>query len=253
MTRPGRTPKRLVPIPKQPGAMTELRRALTRRKKSELVDALIELAQDDRGVLRQLNARFDVGASPEEPEALTRQAIRDATAFDVRDINRNFAYDYGAYAEVKRNLGRLIASGQLRLAMQLAMELMKHGSYQVEMSDEGLMTDDIEDCLKVVIESLTTSDVSAMEVIAWCTAMRASDRVSFIAEKPLEALRRRCKRARFGRPTPPHCLSTCPLHRRSVRHPAFQPYPPATSHPSPSASRHLTHVQMANGISIPKE
>jgi hypothetical protein len=195
MSRPRRTPKKLVPVPKQPGATTELRLALTRRKKSELVDALMELAQADRGVLRQLNARFDVAASSEELVALTRQAISDATAFDERDINRNFAYDYEAYAEVKRNLGRLIASGELRLAMQLALELMKHGSYQVEMSDEGLMTGDIEDCLKVMIESLTKGDVPAKEVLAWCTAMRASDRVGFVAEKPLEALRQRVQTA----------------------------------------------------------
>jgi hypothetical protein len=56
--------------------------------------------------------------------AATRQAIGDATAFDERDINRNFDYDEGAYQEVKRTLGRLIASGQLRQAMQLALELM---------------------------------------------------------------------------------------------------------------------------------
>jgi hypothetical protein len=195
MSGPRHTPKRLVPVPKQPGTTTELRQALTQRKKAELVDALIELAQADRGMLRQLGARFDVAASPEELVALTRQAIRDATAFDERDINRNFAYDYEAYAEVKRNLGRLVASGQLRLAMQLALELMKHGSYQVEMSDEGLMTDDIEDCLKVLIESLTKGVVPAQEVIAWCTAMRASDHVNFIAEKPLEALRQRVEAA----------------------------------------------------------
>jgi uncharacterized Zn finger protein len=195
MSRPKRKPKRPAPIPKQPGTTTELRQALARRKKSELVDVLIELAQADRGVLRQLNARFDVATPPEELVTLTRQSISDATAFDERDINRNFDYDYGAYAEVKRHLGRLTASGQLRLAMQLALELMKRGSYQVEMSDEGLMSDDIEDCLSVVIESLTQSDVPANEVIAWCTAMLASDRVGFIAEKPLEALRQRVQTA----------------------------------------------------------
>jgi hypothetical protein len=191
MSRPKREPKRLTPIPEQPGAITDLRRALTKSKESELVDVLLGLAQDDRGVFRQLIARFDVATPPEELVNLTRQAISDATAFDERDIDRNFAYDYAAYAEVKRNLGRLIASGQCRLAMQLALELMKRGSYQVEMRDEGLMTDDIEDCLSVVIESLTQSDVPAHEVIAWCTAMHAGDRVGFIAEKPLEALRQR--------------------------------------------------------------
>ena len=47
------------------------------------------------------------------------------------DINRNFDYDYDAYCEVKRNLGRLVASGQLRLAMQVALDLMKRGSHRV--------------------------------------------------------------------------------------------------------------------------
>ena len=65
--------------------------------------------------------------------------VADATDFDERDINRNFDYDYEAYAEVKRNLSRLIDLGELRLALELSLELMKQGSYQVEMSDEGLM------------------------------------------------------------------------------------------------------------------
>ena len=128
MPRPKRTPKRLAPIPVQLEPMGNLRLALTKHKKSELVDILIELAQADRGVLRQLSARFDVATPPEELVTQTRQAISDATAFDERDINRNFDYDYEAYAEVKRHLGHLTASGQLRLAMPLALELMKRGS-----------------------------------------------------------------------------------------------------------------------------
>src|SRR6059058_130445 len=143
--------KKPAPAREQPALAAELRRALTKRKKAELVDILIELTQSDRGVLRRLTARFDVATTPDELVAATRQAIADATAFDKRDINRNFAYDYEAYGEVKRNLGRLIGSGQLQLAMRLALELMKQGSYQVEMSDEGLMTQDIEDCLDVVL------------------------------------------------------------------------------------------------------
>jgi hypothetical protein len=117
---------------KPPGPAAELRRALARRKKAELVDVLMEMAEADRAVLRRLTTRFDVAATTDELVAATHQAIADATAFDKRDINRNFAYDHAAYAEVKRNLGRLIASGQLRLAMPLALELMKRGSHQVE-------------------------------------------------------------------------------------------------------------------------
>ena len=106
-------PKRAVPSRKQPGPTAELRQALARRKKAELVDVLMELAEADRGVLRQLTARFDVATTPDELVAATHQAIADATAFDERDINRNFAYDYEAYGEVKRNLGRLIALGSV--------------------------------------------------------------------------------------------------------------------------------------------
>jgi len=149
----------------------------------------MELAEADRGLLRQLTVRFDVATAPEELVDATRQAIADATDFDERDMNRNFAYDHAAYAELKRNLGRLISSGQLRQAMTLALELMKQGSYQVEMSDEGLMTEDIESCLQVVLEAVRKSDVDAAEVIAWCSAMLKSDRTRFIAREPLESLR----------------------------------------------------------------
>jgi hypothetical protein len=65
--------------------------------------------------------------------------------------------------------------------MPLALELMKHGSYQVEMSDEGLMTQDIEDCLDVVLKALEKCDPPAAEVIAWCSAMFDTDRVGFSA------------------------------------------------------------------------
>ncbi len=162
---------------------------LTGRKKAELVDILLQLAQADRGVLRQLTARFDVAAAPGKLVAATRQAIADATDFDDRDINRNFDYDDDAYREVKRNLGRLIASGHLRSAMQISLELMKQGSHQVEMSDEGMMTEDIEDCLGVVLKILKKCDLPAEEVIAWCSAMLDNDRVGFIAREPLQSLR----------------------------------------------------------------
>lgn len=184
-----RPPKKAAPAGKRTASPAALRQALSRRTKAELVDVLLELAQADRKMHRQLMARFDVAAAPGELVAATRQAIADATAFDKRDINRNFAYDYEAYAEVKRNLVRLVEAGQLRLAMELALELMQRGSHQVEMSDEGMMTEDIEDCLSELLNALPTSDLSAAVGIAWCTAMLANDRVGFIARASLESLR----------------------------------------------------------------
>ena len=183
-------PKKEVPAVTRTNPVASLRRALARRKKTELVDLPVELAQADRGILQQLSAQFDAGATPEELVAATRQAIADATDFDEREINYNFDYNYEAYREVKRNMDRLIGVGQLRLAMQLSLELMKQGSYQVEMSDEGLMTDDIEDCLSVVIKNLKKSELPAVEVVAWCSAMVENDRVGCIASEPLESLRK---------------------------------------------------------------
>jgi hypothetical protein len=185
---PQRKPKKPTSARKQPESTAELRQALSKRTKAELVDTLLELAEADRRVLRQLVARFDVAVAADELVAETQQAIADATAFDARDINRNFAYDFEAYDEVKRNLGRLIASGQLRLAMQLSLELMKQGSYQVEMSDEGLMSADIEECLSVVHKAVRKCDLPADEVIAWCSEMLANDRVGFIARESLQSL-----------------------------------------------------------------
>lgn len=186
---PRRKPTKAVPAQTRRESTAELRQALSRRRKAELVDVLLDLAQADRGVLRQLTARFAVAAAPDELVAATRQAIADATDFDERDSNRNFDYDSEAYGEVKRNLSRLIDAGQVRLAMQLALDLMKQGSYQVEMSDEGLMTEDIEDGLSVVFKAITKCDLPGDEVIAWCAAMRANDRVGFIAQEPLQSLR----------------------------------------------------------------
>jgi hypothetical protein len=130
-----------------------------------------------------------VAAAPDELVAATRQAIADATDFDERDVNCNFDYDYEAYGEVKRNLSRLSDSGHLRTAMQLAVDLMKQGSYQVEMSDEGLMTEDIEACLNVVLKALAKCDLAADEVVAWCSAMLNNDRVRCIAREQLLSLR----------------------------------------------------------------
>ena len=186
---PKRQLKKAAPAGTRADSAAGLRKVLARRRKAELVDVLLELAQADRGVLRQLTARFDVAAAPDELVAATRRAIADATDFDDRDINHNFDYDDEAYREVKRNLGRLIAAKQLRQAMQLSLELMKEGSCQVEMSDEGLMTHDIEDCLSVVINTLEKSDLPADEVVAWCSAMLDNDRVGFIAQARLQSLR----------------------------------------------------------------
>lgn len=182
--------KKAARVPKTTASADRLARALAKLKKVELIDVIVEIARADRGIMRQLEMQFSVEAPPKELVAETRQAIVDATDFDERSINYNFDYDYKAYSTVKRDFGRLIELGHLREVMKLSLELMKQGSYQVEMSDEGLMTDDIEACLQVVIRALKKSNLPDDDVIAWCAAMAKRDRVGFICDTELQALRK---------------------------------------------------------------
>jgi uncharacterized Zn finger protein len=187
---PKGTRKKAVPAGKGTQPIAALRQALARGTKDQLIDVLLQLAEDDRTLLRRLSILFDVSGPANDLIAATRQAIADATAFDEREINYNFDYDFDAYEEVKRNLGRLIKQGQLRMAMELSLELMKQGSYQVEMSDEGLMSDDIEECLSVVLTAVKKSKLPAAEGAAWCAAMLAADSVACIAVQALQALQK---------------------------------------------------------------
>ena len=187
-----RLPKKVV---KTTDVTARLRKALAKYTKGNLIETMVELAKEDRNVLRRLDARLELEALPQDLAVATRHAISDATDFDERDSNRNFSYDYEAYDEVKRNLARLIGMGQLRLAMELALELMEEGSRQVEASDEGLMTHDIEECLIVVMKALKKCDLPAGEKIAWCEEMVKRDRVGFIGDQELQALRTHCERS----------------------------------------------------------
>ena len=185
-----RRKKKAASIPKTTASADRLAKALAKRKKAELISIIVEIARADRGIMRRLEMQFGVEAPPKELVATTRQAIVDATDFDERAINYNFDYDYQAYSTAKRNLGRLIQLGHLREAMELSLELMNRGSYQVEMSDEGLMTDDIEECLQVVIKAVKRCNLPTDDVIAWCAAMTNNDRVGFICDTELQALRK---------------------------------------------------------------
>jgi hypothetical protein len=72
--------------------------------------------------------------------------------------------------------------------MELSLELIKQGSYQVEMSDEGMMTADVEECLAVVVTALKKSDLPPADAIVWCDRMLKADRVGFIYREELQTL-----------------------------------------------------------------
>jgi hypothetical protein len=167
----------------------EWRRALAARKKSELIDFLLGLAHEGRSVRRSLQSRFDLKFSPAELIAATRTKIALATNYDDQVPNSNFDYDYQAYDALAKQFAELTNLGMYKQTMDLAVTLMTEGSRQVEFSDEGMMTQDIEACLDVVIKSLKKGAVPASEVVAWCDQMVRADRVGFICDQKLRALR----------------------------------------------------------------
>jgi hypothetical protein len=167
-----------------------LARVLTKCRKAELVAFLTILAEEDSRVMRWLQSELDVAEPSEATIIAARAAIADATDFDDRDINRNFDYDYEAYDAIARYFTKLIDAGCISSAMSLSLELMEQGSHQVEMSDEGMMTDDIEDCIKVVIKALKKKNTCPPEdIIDWCAAMSMKDRIGFICDEEIQNLR----------------------------------------------------------------
>lgn len=68
--------------------------------------------------------------------------------------------------------------------------LTSEGSYQVEMTDEGVMADDIEEYFQVVLKALRKCNLQADDVIAWCAAMTKNDRVGLLSDTELQALRK---------------------------------------------------------------
>ena len=180
--------KKFKRIPRSTRHHIDWHEILSKQSKTALVNGLVELVKDDDRIARRLIQRFQVGLPSVTLIEETRRAIEDATAYDPREANQNFDYDYETYETVKENFQKLVGAGRLEPAMNLALELMESGSEQVEMSDEGLMTDDIEECLRVVIQAVKSADLPGEAVKTWGQKMRRADRVKFICDKELQAL-----------------------------------------------------------------
>lgn len=162
-----------------------------KRSKAELIEFILKISCANQSARQLARSRFDLNVPTEELIAETRISIDAATYFNDRETNSNFDYDIEAYQTVERNFTRLIHMGKYAEVMELSLKLMWDGSRQVECSDEGMMTEEIEACLTVVIEALAEGVVPAGDVITWCERMSLADRVGFICDEEVRALRER--------------------------------------------------------------
>jgi hypothetical protein len=164
-----------------------IEKELYKRTKAELVAMILAIAKEHAVVAGELEDRLTIEKPMDLLVADVSSAIDRATYFDKHLMNHNFDVDWQAYAEVQKGLARLVELGRLADAKSLALKLMEEGSYQVECSDEGLMTDDISECLKPVIRAVKAA--GGDEAAQWAGDMQKADRVGFICDKELAMLR----------------------------------------------------------------
>ena len=163
-----------------------IEKELCTRTKAELVAMILVIAKEYAVVARELEDRLAIEKPVDLLIADVSSAIDRATDFDERMMNHNFDVDWRAYADVQKGLLQLIKLGHLADAKSLALKLMKDGSYQVECSDEGMMTDEISQCLKPVIRAVKVA--GGDEAVKWAGDMQTADRVGFICDKELAEL-----------------------------------------------------------------
>ena len=166
--------------------------ALGKLTKADLFELLMATAREHDEACRNLESKLSIDKPVDLLLTDISSAIDRATDFDERMVNHNFDVDWQAYEEAKQGFLKLIEIGQLVEVQLLALELMKRGSYQVECSDEGMMSDEIEACLKPVIHAVKAGDASAAK--SWATKMIAADRVGFICDKELGVLAGKAKK-----------------------------------------------------------
>ena len=158
-----------------------LRASLQKVKKEHLVELMLRVAQVAKAAEWMVERELELDKPVHLLVNDTEVAIEIATRVDEHQLNHNFDYDQSAYEAVRRNLTQLIQKDRIKEAQRLALKLMEKGSYQIECSNEGLMLEEIEGCLRLVISAVAVSPDAG----EWALEMLQHDRVRFICEHEL--------------------------------------------------------------------
>ena len=160
--------------------------ALRKLKKDELIDLLMSLDMYDPSVRWSIETELQVLKPVDLVANDLRHAIDIATRVDERRLNDNFHYSWQAYEEVARGFDMLVKQDAMESAKEISIEFMGKASYQVECSDEGMMVDEVEACLKSVIDAVKAGDAGSAK--SWAMMMLAADSAGFICEAELMSL-----------------------------------------------------------------
>lgn len=161
-----------------------LRATLRRMKKVDLVELTLRVARE--GKASEWMLEHEVGL--DKPVNLLvndiEVAMEIATRVDEQQMNRNPEIDWRAYEVVQRGLLQLIEKERIEDAKALALKLMRKGSFQIECSDEGLMHEEIENCLRPVISAVHESSGGS----EWALEMLRHDGTRSICQRELTEL-----------------------------------------------------------------
>ena len=160
--------------------------ALRRLKKNELIELLMSLDTHDPMPRWSIEAAINVKKPPELLIYDMRHAIDIATRVDPLRVNRNFPYSWQAYEATERGFKALLEAGEMESAKAIAIEFMRKASYQVECSDEGQMLEEIEACLKPVIQAIVDDQPQLHR--QWAVEMIQADKVGVICCHALEKI-----------------------------------------------------------------
>lgn len=158
-----------------------LRAALQKIKKADLVELTLRISQQEKGSEWMLENEIELDKPIDLLVHDVTVAIDAATKVDQLQLNYNFDYDWRAYEAVRRGLSQLIQKNAIEEVKSLALKLMDKGSYQIECSNEGMMQEEIESSLRLVISAVATSP----EAKAWAHEMLLRDRMGFLCEREL--------------------------------------------------------------------
>jgi hypothetical protein len=161
-----------------------LRSTLKRIKKADLVELALRISQEEKASQWRLENEIALDKPIDLLVHDVAIAINIATKVDELRLNYNFDYDGRAYEAVRRGLSQLLQKNAIEEAKSLALRLMDKGSYQIECSDEGLMQEEIESCLRPVMAAVAESSGDR----EWALEMIQNDRMQFVCEQDLTEL-----------------------------------------------------------------
>lgn len=169
----------------------ELECFLQGKGKAELVNLLLDLAQNHSGVAEDLMDRRPLTSDRVKPlmSSLRKEIRQIAEQSGWRD------YEYGQgptadYSAIRRKLDRLLEAGHADEVLSLGRELLEMGSRSVEEGEESEGVEDLADCMAVVVQALDRSTLTPAARLIWAVETALQDDYE-IASAVMDYLHRR--------------------------------------------------------------